>query len=125
MIGTILGLGLKAGTFMKSIPWQVWAGVGAILLLGLSYCAGERAGYSKRLAEEAAISAQAIEDARKADDNAGTQREADNTRNQKNEQERNEAIRSDGRTGLNCQRLRDAGEADADLPAECRRSGGN
>lgn len=41
---TLLGLLTGGLNWLKSLPWQVYAGIGAILLLGISYCAGESHG---------------------------------------------------------------------------------
>ena len=67
---------LKAGSFLKSIPWQVWA---AIALLAGVWFYGERqfdSGYQKRLKEEAIELQQArdeIERLRKAAEVQDTQ----------------------------------------------------
>ena len=40
----ILSWLMSAVSFLKGLPWQIYAGVGVLLLCGLSYCAGERTG---------------------------------------------------------------------------------
>ncbi|MXP43003.1 hypothetical protein [Allopontixanthobacter sediminis] len=41
----------KALGFLKGIPWQVWAGIAALLIVGLAYCQGVDAGETKERAK--------------------------------------------------------------------------
>lgn len=106
--------------FLASVPREVWYILAAVLLLWLAYERGDNAGYERSRAEYAEAVRKAQERARKADDEATKQREADNKSNQEKSDARNEAIDRGGRTALNCERLRQAGFREADIPGECR-----
>jgi hypothetical protein len=56
--------------FMRGIPWQVWAALGALLLLFIAYSQGKGAGVAQERAKQAQIERKAIERTRGADDAA-------------------------------------------------------
>lgn len=103
---SLTALGAIAGvkSFVKSLPRELWIGVGVVILLGLiaglSYCAG---GNAETAGQERA-SREAMETARGADDVAGkaVAEEIDKTE-MENENARNAASGSDDplRDGLN------------------------
>lgn len=116
-------------SFGKSIlgKWKLYAAVFGLVVLvcGLSYCQGRRDGREAEQVAQAKAALKDAENARKADEKADTQRQDDTERNAADEKSRNDAIERGGRIELNCQRLRNAGVSEADLPAPCGRGGGN
>jgi hypothetical protein len=56
--------------FLRGIPWQVWAALGALLLLFVAYSQGKGAGVAQERARQAQIEAQAVKQARLADEAA-------------------------------------------------------
>lgn len=98
------GAWAKVLGFTRFLPWQAWAAIGFVLVVGLSYCAGDSNGYDRRDAEQAEIERKAAEIARDADSDAGSA--VDQTKSeveQGNEDARNAADGSDDplRDGLN------------------------
>lgn len=122
---------------------SIWSGIaaaksaiatGAIciaLCLPLGYCKGYEAATSKATAERALANVDAQKRAVSVADIAATERVVDALAAAKEEGSLTDAIADtpDGapdsvRVALGCQRLRQAGTADADLPAVCRSPGG-
>jgi hypothetical protein len=56
--------------FMRGIPWQAYAALGALVLLFIAYSQGKGAGVAQERARQAQIEAQAVKRARLADDAA-------------------------------------------------------
>ena len=112
------------GKFIAAIvaKWQIALGFLILLISshGLAYCKGRNDGAENI---RAAISKAQIQQQRKtrdADENADAARQTDDERNDANAQERDDAIASDGRTGLSCQRLRQH-YSESELPKSCER----
>jgi hypothetical protein len=128
-----LGFGFAPGmTFAaKAARIAIMLGIIAALLL-LSYCQGRADGKNKvLLADEKAKSA-LYQKAFKAGEKASEQRLADERKQLEVEKKYEDAIaaapggrNSPAASALACQRLQRAGYSGADLPAECRPSGGN
>lgn len=107
--------------FLKRIPWQVWLVLAVALTAWLWGNHRYNEGYAARTAEYEAAQIEAAKRTRAADEAADTQRTADNTRNTADDDARTNAAAAGGRTGANCERLRQAGYGEADLPEPCRR----
>lgn len=56
--------------FLSRIPWQVYAALGALLVVLFAYSQGKGAGIAQERARQAQIEAQAVKRARTADDAA-------------------------------------------------------
>lgn len=62
---------MAARAFLKRIPWQLYAGLAAVLVGVGAYCAGDASGYARKEAEQLIIERKALEKARAADAVAG------------------------------------------------------
>lgn len=56
--------------FLAKLPWQIWAVLGAFVIVFLAYTAGKREGHAQCEAKHAEIAARAVATARKADGEA-------------------------------------------------------
>ena len=56
--------------FLRGIPWQAYAALGALLVVFIAYNQGKGAGIAQERARQAQIEAQAVKRARTADDAA-------------------------------------------------------
>ena len=109
---------LTAWQFVKNLPWQLWL-VLAVIATGWFY---GNARYNDGVAEERARWEAKVQEAKDrakdADVGAADQRAKDAERNDDASDARKDAIRDNGRTGLNCERLRRA-YPNRPLPAAC------
>ena len=125
MIGTIR----TALRSLTALGWAVLIACVAVLLL-LATCSHYSAREADHAKREAEARAKALDEAIKASDKAAGERLRDIQINQKREKELTNAVTSlpDGAPSpvqrrLACQRLRQQGTRDADLPAVCRSEG--
>ena len=114
---------------MTTLGWVVLALVIALALL-VATCAEQDARDARHAEREAKARAALQERARKADGAASDQRRIDTIIIHQNEKALTDAVKDlpDARPGprrvaLACQRLRNQGIAETDLPAECRSGG--
>lgn len=111
----------------------ILTGVAAVALcLPLGYCKGYKAAKSKAAAELALANVAVLQKTKTADDAAAVERVNDALASAQTEQRMTDAISDTPDTApdavrvqLGCQRLREQGGAEADLPAVCRPGGGD
>jgi uncharacterized membrane protein YhiD involved in acid resistance len=125
----MIGIGFAAGMTPAAKALRIVSFLFVIMLMLLaSYCQGRTDGKNKaELANQKAVNAQ-IERARKEGEKAAEARLADERRQLEAEKQYEAAIaaapggrNSPASVALACQRLRRAGYAGSDLPAECGR----
>jgi hypothetical protein len=81
--------------FMRGIPWQAYAALGALVLLFIAYSQGKGAGVAQERARHAQIEAQAVKRARLADEAA----RQEVTKGQDDVRQSNERARQAANTG--------------------------
>lgn len=96
--------------FLSSFTFKFWLAVCAALLacLPLAYCKGRSDGAALKQAQIDRATTKAVTKARAADQTASARRAADNERIENASAKREDAARTGGRTGANCERLRAA-----------------
>lgn len=99
---------LAAWSFLKRMPWQVWAVAGLLLAAWLWGNHRYSQGIHTERARWEAAAQKAKDRAREADVDAANTRAVDEKENTDASNERKEGIRDAGRDGLNCARLRRA-----------------
>ncbi len=97
-----------AKAFAAKVPWYVWAALGILIVAWLWGNSRYDAGVDDTEAKYAEIARKAVVKARQADETANTQRATDNERIENAARKREDAARTGGRTGANCERLRAA-----------------
>ena len=108
----------SALAFLKRVPWQLWL-VLAVIATGWFYGnARYKDGVSDERARWEAKVQEAKDRAKDADVGAADQRAKDAERNDDASDARKDAIRDNGRVGLNCERLRRA-YPNRPLPPAC------
>lgn len=109
---------IAAGGLLRKVPWPFWAVAGALAVAFFYGNARYNDGVSDERARWEAKVQEAKDRAKDADVGAADQRAKDAERNDDASDARKDAIRDNGRVGLNCERLRRA-YPNRPLPPAC------